>query len=116
VFGGVHEQLILPIGFVSHADARLFLVRETLAKEISVASLLHGIVGLDCQELSNALADAVSSREVIEAGARITSLLFNPASRARRILVFEPAVWVRHGHTMQNLRDRLDRRKRRSRS
>src|SRR5258708_7491700 len=114
MFGGVHEELFFSIGFIPHVNARLLLVRETLAKEISAARLQYGIVGLDCQELSNASADAVTSGDVIEAGARVTSLLFNPASRAGRVLVFEPAVRVRDGHPVDNLGDRFNRRKRRS--
>jgi len=33
VFGGVHEQPILSIGSISHVNARLLLVCETLAEK-----------------------------------------------------------------------------------
>lgn len=116
VFSGVHEQMVFSLGLFSHADARLFLVREPLAKEISVPRFLQRIVGFDCQELTDASPDAFAPRKLIEVRARKLCLFFNPPARARRILVFKPAVGIGDGHSMKNLRDRLDHRNRRRRN
>jgi hypothetical protein len=116
VFGRVYEQLIFSIGFLPHANTWLLLVREAFAEEISAPCFLQGIVRLDRQKLSNALADTLSPWEMSQAGTRERSLFFNPLSRARRVLFFEPAVGVYNGHPVENLGDRLNRGKRRSQS
>jgi hypothetical protein len=114
VFGGIYEQLIFSVGSFPHADAWLLLIREPLAKEIPVPCFLQRIVCFDGQKFSYALADPIPPREMIEVGAREPPLFFNPLPGARRVLVFEPAVGVCHGNTVENLGDRLDIRKRRS--
>jgi hypothetical protein len=114
MFGRVHEQVVFSFGFFSHVNTGLFLFGETLSKEILLPSFLQGVIGLDCQKLPDPLPDAVPPGKMIEAHPRKLPLLFNPLSRARRVLVFEPSVGVAHGDSVEDFRDRLDSREGRS--
>jgi hypothetical protein len=45
---------------------------------------------------------------MVEILAGIPRLLFDPPASPRGVLIFEPAVGVRDGHTVKNLGDRFD--------
>src|SRR5208282_2018540 len=98
------QKAILSACPFTHADARLILVRQALPEEIAATGDLQGVIGFDGKELSNALTNALASREIVQIGARIAGLLFDPCARARRVLVFEPAIGVGDRDTVENLR------------
>src|ERR1700726_4294944 len=84
-------------------DARLLLVRQAFPEEIAATGALQGVISFDGQEFSNALTNALASRDVVQIRAGIAGLFFDPSARAGRILVFEPAIRVSDGNTVQNL-------------
>lgn len=43
-------------------DARLFLVRKTLAEKIATSGLLQGVIGFNGEEFPDASADEVAAR------------------------------------------------------
>jgi hypothetical protein len=59
------------------------LVREALSEEIAVAGLLERVVGFDGEELSNALTDTLSARDVVQIAPGVSGLLFDPLSSSR---------------------------------
>src|SRR5579859_4281583 len=107
-FRGVDQKTILAVRAFTHVDAGLFLIREALPKEIAATGDLQGVIGFDGEELSNALTDALASGEIVQIGAGIAGLLFNPGARAGRILVFEPTVGIWHSNAVKKIRDHLD--------
>jgi len=78
------------------------LVRETLPEEIAAIGDLQGVIGFDCEEFSNAPTNVLATRESVQIGAGIAGLLFDPGARARGVLVFEPAIRVRHRYVVQD--------------
>src|SRR5208283_4558018 len=106
-FRGINQKTILAVCAFTHVDARLLLVREALPEEIAATGDLQGVIGFDGEEFSNALTNALTPRDVVQIGAGIASLLFDPSARARGILVFEPAIRVGDGDAVENLRHRF---------
>ena len=63
--------------------------------------------GISKTALAAILSDAFAPRDAVQIRASVERLLFDPDSRARRILVFEPAIRVGDGDTVEDLRHRL---------
>src|SRR5258708_3538276 len=99
--------MIFAVCASTHVNARLLLIRQALPEEVAAAGDLQRVVGFDGEELSNALTNALASRDVVQIGTGIAGLLLDPGTRARTILVFKPAIRVRDGDTVENLRHRL---------
>ncbi len=58
---------------------------------------------LTLEQLLNAAPYAFPLRDRVEVSARIRSLSFDPVSRLRSVLVFEPAKWIYHFDAMENI-------------
>jgi len=95
--------LILAVCAFAHIDARLLLLREPFSEEISAAGDLQRVIGFYGEEFSNTLSDAITARNIVKIPAGIARLFFDPGTRARGILIFEPAVRVRDGNTVKNI-------------
>ena len=89
------------------------MIWETLPEEMAATGDLRGVIRFDGEELSNALTNALASREIVQIGAGIAGLLFDPGARAGRVLVFEPTVGIWDSNAVQKIRDHIDGRMRR---
>jgi hypothetical protein len=99
--------MILAVCAFTHVNARLLLVGQALPEEIAAAGFLQGVICFDGEEFANPLTNPFSSRNAFEIGSGISRLFFDPSARAGRVLVFEPAIRVGDGDTVENLRHRL---------
>src|SRR5712664_1934065 len=99
--------MILAVCAFTHVNARLLLVGQALPEEIAAAGFLQGVIGFDGEEFLYTFANALASRNAVQIRASIKRLLLDPGARARRILVFEPAIRVGDGDTVEDLRHRL---------
>ena len=76
------SNLVRPVDAFSHVDRGLFLPRQALSEEVPISSLLERVVGLNIEQFADAVPDAISVRNGIEIGPRISRLRGNPFSRA----------------------------------
>jgi hypothetical protein len=58
----INQKPILAVWSFAHVDARLFLVRKTLAEKIATSGLLQGVIGFNGEEFPDASADEVAAR------------------------------------------------------
>src|SRR5712691_5216770 len=99
--------MILAVCTFAHVNAGLLLVGQALPEEVAAASSLQGVIGFDGEEFLDALADATAPRDVVQVCASVERLVLDPGPRAWGILVFEPAIRVGDGDTVEDLRHRL---------
>jgi len=81
----------------------LLAIAEALQKEKAIADF-PGVRGdFDGKQLLHAPSNAVPYRDGIQLRTRVYGLVLNPFSRARRILVFQPAIGIGDLDAMPNL-------------
>src|SRR5260370_39448108 len=105
-FGGIDQKLILAVCTLTHANGRLLLVGKALSEKVAAANLLQGVIGFDGEEFADTLTDALAPGNAVKVCASVASLISNPSSGARRILLFEPAIGVGDRNPMENVRHR----------
>src|SRR5258706_15306658 len=99
--------MILAVCAVTHVNARLLFVGKALSEEVAAAGFLQRVIGFDGEEFANTLTDALAPRDAVQIRPSVERLFLDPGARARRILVFEPAIRVGDGDTVDDLRHRL---------
>src|SRR5579862_6035104 len=107
--------MVRSIDTFPHIDTGLLLIWESLPEEVATSSSKKAIVRLDRKKLSDALANSIPPRNMIEIRTSVLVLLFNPLPRARRVLFLEPPVRIADRHAVKDIDNRFGGRGRRDR-
>src|ERR1700733_6311036 len=106
--------MVRSIDTFPHIDTGLLLIWESLPEEVATSCFEETIVRLDRKKLSDALANSIPPRNMIEIRTSVLVLLFNPLSRACRVLLFEPPVRIGDRYAVKDIDNRFGRRGRRN--
>jgi hypothetical protein len=99
-FERVNQKLVLAVYALTHISARLLLLGKPFPEEVAAAGCPQTVIRFNGEEFANTLTNVVTDWNAVEIVAGVESLFFDPSMRSRRILVFEPAIRIRHGYTV----------------
>jgi hypothetical protein len=91
---GINENLLGSVQGTANVEQRKILISGMFTVEIAAAAFDWDFKGVRVEEFAETLGESGATREIREGGFRALLLSFDPGSRFRTVLVFQPAISV----------------------